>query len=461
MTPLQHQITELWGQISAATHRFLQLVAEFDEQHGWNGQGIVNCAHWLNVYCGIGMVAAREKVRIAHALRELPQINAAFGEGRITYSKVRAMARVATPENESVLLNIAIHGTAAHVERTARLYRKVERIEDAQKAADAYRDRYLQFRYDDDGHETVHGRLPTEVAELVQMAIERAMDLLEASGENTAGESAHDPVYDSAESFGARRADALKLIAEQFLATEASTAGSSSDRFQVVVHVDHAELANETGLGRETESRQGRGQGEAIRKCCEIEDGPTLAAETARRLGCDGSIVGIVDGESGEPLSIGRKSRAIPPAIRRALKARDGGCRFPGCPHTRYTEGHHIEHWANGGETKLGNLITLCHHHHRLVHEGGYRITHTDDGAFRFLQPDGEAVCDDFAVTGRFRGIALAETNRKRGVDIDHDTVITRWRGESMDASIVIDGLLYARERTRSMGSMRVDQSSE
>ena len=157
---------------------------------------------------------------------------------------------------------------------------------------------------------------------------------------------------------------------------------------------------------------------------------------------------------NGEPLDIGRKTRAIPPALKRALKARDKGCRFPGCPHTRFTEGHHIDHWANGGETKLHNLITLCHFHHHLLHEGGYRIVRTDDGVFRFLEPDGMAVREDFAIPGddravaaRFRGIALAEGNRDRGVRIDPDTVVTRWQGERMDDSIAMDALLRARGR--------------
>jgi hypothetical protein len=423
MTPLQQEITALWGQITAATHRFLELVAELDDQRGWNGAGMINCAHWLNVYCGIGMVAAREKVRVAHAIRLLPGINAAFREGRVSYSKVRAMTRVATPENEAVLLNIAIHGTAAHVERTVRQFRTIEHLEEAHRAAAAYRDRYLQFRYLDDERQIVHGVLPVEVAELVRQAVDRAVELLEAGPD------------DSAESWGARRADALRLIASQFLEQRAEEAGSS-DRYQVVVHIDQALL---TGAASSTPG--------AKPVLAELEDGPALAIETARRLACDAALVGMVDDAQGEPLSVGRRSRAIPPSLKRALKARDKGCRFPGCPHTRYTEGHHIEHWANGGETKLGNLITLCHHHHHLVHEGGYRIEVTDDGVFRFLDPEGAQVSEDFAVAGRFRGIAIGDFNRERGIHVTPASIVTRWQGERMDYSMAMDGLLAARAR--------------
>jgi hypothetical protein len=289
---------------------------------------------------------------------------------------------VATPENEHVLLNIALHGTAAHVERAVRGYRKVERLEESERAAAAHRDRYLEFRWVSDEQQAIHAVLPVEVAELVRQAIDRAVELLEPSG-------------DSAESWGARPV------------------------------------------------------------LCELEDGPTLAIETARRLACDGALVGLVDDAEGQPLNVGRRTRAIPPSLKRALKARDKGCRFPGCPHTRYTQGHHVRHWADGGETRLSNLITLCHHHHQLVHEGGYRIEVTDDGVFRFLDPAGKPVNEDFAVSGRFRGIAIAAFNRERGVHVGPNTVVTRWGGERMDISMVMDAMLAARERAANLDAFK------
>jgi hypothetical protein len=118
-----------------------------------------------------------------------------------------------------------------------------------------------------------------------------------------------------------------------------------------------------------------------------IEDGPHLAAETARRLACDGSILALIENEKGQPLSIGRKSRTIPPALRRALRVRDRGCRFPGCTHTAFIDGHHVKHWADGGETSLGNLVLLCRRHHRMVHEGGYGCERKANGDFVFTDP--------------------------------------------------------------------------
>ena len=177
---------------------------------------------------------------------------------------------------------------------------------------------------------------------------------------------------DERPSWSARRADALGRIAESFL-QHGSEALSSGDRHQIVVHVD-AETLRDGGAGRS-----------------ELEDGPSLAVETVRRLACDASIVRVVENEQGEPLDVGRKTRSIPPAIRRALNARDRGCRFPGCSNTRYVDAHHIHHWAHGGETKLSNLVQLRRFHHRQVHEGSVVIQYLDDGALRFVRPDGRS----------------------------------------------------------------------
>ena len=100
----------------------------------------------------------------------------------------------------------------------------------------------------------------------------------------------------------------------------------------------------------------------------------------ARRLSCDASVVAVVENDNGEPLSVGRKTRIIPPALRRALNTRDEGCRFPGCTYHRYVDAHHVRHWADGGETKLSNLITLCRAHHRMVHKGEIKIEKSADG---------------------------------------------------------------------------------
>ena len=165
---LGQQITLLAGQINAANHRLLQLIAEFDRRKGWSGGGTVrSCAHWLNWKCGIALVAAREKVRVANSLQELPLIDAAFAAGEISYSKVRAMSRVATAQNEEYLLNIARHGTASHLEQVVRKYRKVTRKDDIAAEREQERDRELVYYQDSDGMWIIHARLPAEDGSLV------------------------------------------------------------------------------------------------------------------------------------------------------------------------------------------------------------------------------------------------------------------------------------------------------
>jgi len=167
---------------------------------------------------------------------------------------------------------------------------------------------------------------------------------------------------------------------------------------------------------------------------CEIEHGPSIAAETARRLACDASVVALIENDDGEPLSVGRKTRTISAPLRRALNARDKGCRFPGCANTRYIDAHHVEHWANGGETKPSNLVSLCRFHHRAVHEGGIRIEKLDDGALRFVKPSGVAV-DSVAPgctqpLGDWKQLPAATE------------ALALYRGDRMDLGLAIDVLL-------------------
>jgi hypothetical protein len=175
---LEAEITELWGHLTAATARFLRLLAEFDRTKAYERHGLVGTAQWLNWQCGIGPVAAREKVRVARALETLPRIAASFAGGEISYSKVRAMTRVATPANEDVLLNVALHGTAAHVEKLVRKYAWTQRRDAARNAQGQYVSRYLSCFFDDSGMLVIQGRLPPDVGALVRTALDAASDLL-------------------------------------------------------------------------------------------------------------------------------------------------------------------------------------------------------------------------------------------------------------------------------------------
>ena len=194
---------------------------------------------------------------------------------------------------------------------------------------------------------------------------------------------------------------------------------------------------------------------EGVAGRCELEEGPSLAVETARRLACDASVVSVVENAQGEPLNIGRKSRTIPPAIRLALNARDRGCRFPGCSNTRYVDAHHVHHWAQGGETKLSNLALLCRFHHRQVHEGRVEIRVLDDGALRFLKPDGQAF--DSVAPEHTRPLShwghLCAQHQEEGIHITSDTAKTLWRGESMDYGLAVEVLLQQARRARNVSA--------
>jgi len=437
---LEAKITELWGHLNAATYRFLTLVAEFDREQAYERHGLVNTAQWLNWQCGIGPVAAREKVRVARALEQLPEISQAFEKGEISYSKARAMTRVATPANEHVLVHIARYGTASHVEKLVRKYHWTQSRDAGKLEQQLHAQRRVSYFFDVNGELILHARLPPEIGAVVRKALDAAVeavrepsDLPESHGYVPAETDTHE-----SPPAGARRADALKHIAETFLARRGDDtgAGAAADRLQIVVHVDQAVLSD-VALPPDDEPHR-----------CELDDGPVLALDTARRLACDATVVGLVEDAQGEPLDIGRKSRSIPPALSRALRARDGGCRYPGCDRTRFTEGHHIKHWANGGETKLGNLITLCGFHHRLVHEGGYGIN-VNDGLFVFTRPDGRRVEENGAQC--FRGnisrpsapLALSMLNRQQGLEITHDTGRCQWLGERMDYSFAIEAMQF------------------
>jgi hypothetical protein len=260
--------------------------------------------------------------------------------------------------------------------------------------------------------------VPAEIGALFKKALQAAEDSLPIPENVPAG------TFSEAEDLHRtrkRRVEALATLAESFLATGPRDL-SGSDRQQIVVHVD-AETLRHSHAGR-----------------CELEHGPAIAAETARRLACDCSVVRIVEDATGEPLDVGRKTRTIPPGIRRALQARDKGCRFPGCTFKRYVDGHHVKHWVNGGETKLSNLVTLCRFHHRLVHEGQVEIQTLDDGAFRFLKPSGESFDSPAPSSGDWA--AVVATHESADIRISPSTAVTQWTGEALDLGIAIEALM-------------------
>ena len=474
LAELESQITELAGHLNAASFRWLELIAEFDRREGWADGSTPSCAHWLGWKCGIDAGAAREKVRVARALEGLPMISAAMARGALSYSKVRALTRVATVETEDMLLMIALHGTAHHVETLVRRYRRAQEACELGREALQYVNRAVNWFYDDDGSLVLRARLTAETGALLVKALELASDepRCEPASPDVPAETSDGcnvPDSDSSKSsessmwsksskssnskssnscdlrdfvgpdssnpqdstyvpstLSQRRADALALFAETWLSNGYQALGGG-ERQQIVVHVD-GETLRENTPGR-----------------CEIAGGASIAAQTARRLSCDASLVTLVEDESGRPLDIGRRTRTIPPAIRRALRARDDGCRFPGCTHTHFLDGHHIRHWANGGETKLSNLVMLCRFHHRQVHEGQVDVRLLDDGALRFINANGKRLEAAQSMLGDTAKL-LCE-HRRVGIAIAPTTAVTGWCGELIDYPMAVEGLLFQQGR--------------
>ena len=351
--------------LHAATYQLLVLLREFDSRSGWNND-FLSCAHWLSWRTSIDMGAAREKVRVARALPELPLLSGALQRGEISYAKVRALTRIATPVNEERLLGVAYHGTAAQVERLVRAWRRCDRVEEGRK----HLSRSVSTYVDEDGMVVLRARLTPEQGAVVQQALEAASErLYQESREAATPHNIEEEV-----SSGQRRADALALIAECALRADLDR-GSAGDRYQVVLHVN-AHAADPT----------------ASPGVLELADGGIgVSAETSRRLSCDAAVVVMREDADGSVLDVGRKTRTIPAPIRRALSARDGRCVFPGCAGRR-CDAHHLVHWADGGPTALDNLVLLCRRHHTVVHEQGFGVARTAHGDVVFRRPDGRLI---------------------------------------------------------------------
>ena len=221
-----------------------------------------------------------------------------------------------------------------------------------------------------------------------------------------------------------KRADELARVVEGFL-VGVKNDSSSGDRYMVNIHTD-IETLKQDGTGAESE----------------VEDRGHIPAETSRRMACDCSAVHWQDNKRGELLNIGRKTRSIPPAIRRALKRRDHCCRFPGCTCQCFVDAHHIQHWADGGETSMDNLVLLCRTHHRLVHEAGFGVKHTAEKGTVFSLPAGKIIPQAAQIRSRGNVVSIKSMNRKKGLNITAETPIPKWHGERMDNGTAVDMLL-------------------
>jgi hypothetical protein len=436
---LGDEIAELAAHLDAATARLLDLIREFDARGGW-GNGFRSCAAWLSWRVGLEPGAAREHVRVARALGSLPRLKQALARGELSYSKLRALTRVATPDTEERLLAVGRAGTAEHVELIVRGWRCMDRKAEAQESVRRHRHRALHVYPDADGMVVIRGRLEPEVGAVVMQALAAARDALYRRGEvkkrgqvknvpaGTSVVAAPPPtVVDGspeAPTMEQQQADALALAAETAL-HRGIDPGAPGERYQVVVHVDAQVLADADAPGQSV-----------------LDGGARVPAGTSQRLACDASRVVMRHDGDGRITEVGARTRTIPPALRRALQHRDKGCRFPGCG-LPFGQGHHIRHWAHGGPTKLSNLTMLCWRHHRAVHEEGYQVERQPGGELCFRRPDGRLlphVPPPAAVPANPTDTMRAQ-NDARGVQINARTSTPGWQGERLDVGWAISVL--------------------
>jgi|HubBroStandDraft_6_1064221.scaffolds.fasta_scaffold05723_3 hypothetical protein len=499
---LEAQICELAGHLTAATCRFLMLLADFDARRGWASWEMASCASWLSWKCQMSSGAAREHVRVARALRNLPVIRGEFATARLSYAKVRALTRIATPDTEAGLAEIARPMTGNQLERFARAHRQVSHADDAA----ARIRRRLTWRFEEDGSLAGTFRLPPLAGAVLLKALRAAAGDLKHPHEEQAGDvSAETPAargagagaagaehagaeHAGAEHAGAEHAgaagaaepaagpavetssslaDALLVVAEAFLAGKVAAA-DDPEVYQVIVHVGTGALtsgpAGDTAgpqagdVSAETPAVSRPAPGipghPADPGRCHTEDGPALSVSTAQILSCGAVLSWMRHDGDGAVLDLGRRRRRPNAALRRAARERDQcRCRFPGCE-SRRIDLHHIQHWINGGRTSLENLVSLCKYHHLLVHDRGYLITAGQSG-FAFFRPDGTGL-----PTSPDLSSPDGTIQDSHDADITPDTIIPAWYGERLDLDYAIY-TCFANARTPQERKEQRDQADD
>ncbi|MFB9384928.1 DUF222 domain-containing protein [Pseudonocardia petroleophila] len=538
---LEDELLGLAGHLAAAQSRFLTLLAEFDDRAGWAGPGLRSCAHWLTWRIGMSLRTAHEHVRVAHALRRLPLIAAAFAQGRISYSKVRAITRVTVPpatvsadlaaveaddpasgspasdsatgpsgaaaagdtatgdtetadtavgdaavadaaaegrsavsgatsaggvadrpapaprlhdapvDAERTLLDLALAGTASHVETVVRATRRLQADPGRLSAR-----RSLTWRWADDGSLVVAARLtPADGAALIS-AIDAATAPAPAPSRRPVAappdwrkRSEAEYPGSATDRLAARRADVLVAMVTTTGDLDAATDPGSGTRPET------ADSGADTGPGPAAEQH---GRRAAVRTAVQrgradvvvhidvadgtasIVGGPEIAPATAERLACDARAqVLLEDGRN--RLYLGRRRRLASPAQIAALTVRDSGrCRFAGCTRERHLQAHHVVHWLRAGRTDLDNLVLLCGFHHTLVHERGYGIRRSATG-WESVRPDGTPVP---AVGAPLVGDVerLIEMQTRAELRIEPDGLTPTWGGERLDRHAILAHLL-------------------
>jgi hypothetical protein len=418
---LEAQICEGAAHLAAGVGRWLLAVGEFDARKGYERWEIRSTAFWLNWHCGISVRTAQDQVRVGRALLDYPRIAEALCSGRLSYSKVRAITRVVTPETEATLIDLASAVPTSQIERVVAGRKRVDALHDAEN----HRARHFDTYADDDSSAVGMFRFDADEGAALSAALTLGKEILRGQ-KRSAERSGPTPEGDDCSAEPVRpmvsNADALMLMVETMLAADHNKDISRHERTLVVVHLD-ADKAH-------------------------LHEGPNISAQTAERVSCDACVCGVLMRDGTETLDLGRTQRLPNRAQRRALMVRDGGCRFPGCTERRYVEAHHVVHWTKGGKTDLANLLLLCWFHHHAVHEGGYRLTF-DHGVVTVWAPDGRVLNSESLIA---EGPGIVEQNEALGLGITPESVAAQWDGRRLTPEILSDtvaGLLWLEDRHR------------
>ena len=337
--------------LGLAHRELIRLVALLDRSEAWVDQGARDMAHWLAMRYGLSEWKARRWIAAAHALEGLPRLSEALEAGELGIDKVVELARFVTPETEARLIVWAKRVSCAAVRRRGDLEARAAR----EDVVDAEEARAVSWWYFDEGRRFgLEAELPASQGAIVARALERLAETVPTMPDERGRYLAP-----------ARRADALVAMCSARIAEDADP-----DRATVVIHAQLEGLENGTGG-------------------CEVEDGPVIHPETARRLLCNARVQTVLEDRDGNVAGLGRLSREPSAWMIRQVRYRDRECRFPGCGTRRFTEAHHIVWWRHGGRTDLDNLLLICSFHHRLVHEYGWSVRGDAGGEVAWLRPDG------------------------------------------------------------------------
>jgi len=478
---LEDRICELAAHLAAGTCRFLELVAEFDARRGWACWDLPSCAAWLAWKCQVAPGTAREQVRVARALPDLPVIRTEFAAGRMSYAKARALTRIATAATEADLAEITGPMTAAQCERFVAAHRTAS---DAAELTN-WATRRVNVHVREDGWVAINVRLPAADAAVVLQALRAAAgdcehphrahdDPTEDGGQGphtrpwADGVSAETHADDAASEApgGARAAqntatcraslaDALVEVAGAYLSGKVARA-SNPDIYQVIVHVGPEALSSQPGADTTSTApsavRCGSAETASVRsggaaaspgqrpaghpahpRRCHLDDGPALSPAAAQAIACHATLSWMLHDHDGNLLDVGRRHRRATPALRRAVRERDRGrCQFPGC-RSRRTDIHHVIPWSKGGKTRLRDLILLCEAHHVIVHALGWVIAPALGGGFVFTRPDGQHMPTGPALPGSDGDLAACHD-----AEITTDTIVPTGLGDRLDLDLAI-----------------------